>query len=99
MGRIDISFENVRQKNDELIKKVNSKLDGDIIDRYEKLESSISQSGGEGVEAIMEEVYQEKEALISIKDFMIDLLTFIQETANAFEQVDIEHQETAKNIG
>ncbi len=73
MGRIDISFENVRQKNTELMKKIQSELDEDIIGRYKKLQSCISQSGGDGVEAIMEEVYLEEEALSNIRDFMVDL--------------------------
>lgn len=99
MGRIDISFENVRQKNTELMKKIQSELDEDIIGRYKKLQSCISQSGGDGVEAIMEEVYLEEEALSNIRDFMVDLVTFIQDSADAFEEVDIAHERAANNIG
>lgn len=98
MGRIDISFENVRQKNTELMKKIQSELDEDIIGRYKKLQSSISQSGGDGVEAIMEDISLEEETLSNIRDFMVDLVTFIQESADAFEKVDIEHEQAAKNI-
>lgn len=98
MGRIDISFENVRQKNTELMKKIQSELDEDIIGRYKKLQRSVSQSGGDGVEAIMEDISLEEETLSNIRDFMVDLVTFIQESADAFEKVDIEHEQAAKNI-
>ncbi len=98
MGRIDISFENVRQKNAELMKKIQSELDEDIIGRYKKLQRSVSQSGGDGVEAIMEDISLEEETLSNIRDFMVDLVTFIQESADAFEKVDIEHEQVAKNI-
>lgn len=98
MGRIDISFENVRQKNAELMKKIQSGLDEDIIGRYKKLQRSVSQSGGDGVEAIMEDISLEEETLSNIRDFMVDLVTFIQESADAFEKVDIEHEQAAKNI-
>ena len=98
MGRIDISFENVRQKNAELMKKIQSGLDEDIIGRYKKLQRSVSQSGGDGVEAIMEDISLEEETLSNIRDFMVDLVTFIQESADAFEKVDIEHEQVAKNI-
>lgn len=98
MGRIDISFENVRQKNAELIKKIQSELDEDIIGRYKKLQRSVSQSGGDGVEAIMEDISLEEETLSNIRDFMVDLVTLIQESADAFEKVDIEHEQAAKNI-
>lgn len=98
MGRIDISFENVRQKNAELMKKIQSELDEDIIGRYKKLQRSVSQSGGDGVAAIMEDISLEEETLSNIRDFMVDLVTFIQESADAFEKVDIEHEQAAKNI-
>ena len=98
MGRIDISFEKVRQKNAELMKKIQSELDEDIIGRYKKLQRSVSQSGGDGVEAIMEDISLEEETLSNIRDFMVDLVTFIQESADAFEKVDIEHEQAAKNI-
>lgn len=98
MGRIDISFENVRQKDVELMKKIQSELDEDIIGRYKKLQRSVSQSGGDGVEAIMEDISLEEETLSNIRDFMVDLVTFIQESADAFEKVDIEHEQAAKNI-
>lgn len=98
MGRIDISFENVRQKNAELMKKIQSELDEDIIGRYKKLQRSVSQSGGDGVEAIMEDISLEEETLSNIRDFMVDLVTFIQESADAFEKVDIENEQAAKNI-
>lgn len=98
MGRIDISFKNVRQKNAELMKKIQSELDEDIIGRYKKLQRSVSQSGGDGVEAIMEDISLEEETLSNIRDFMVDLVTFIQESADAFEKVDIEHEQAAKNI-
>ena len=55
MGRIDVSYDVVKQKNSEIIKKIQNKLDEDIFIKYQNLEKGISQSGGESVESIREE--------------------------------------------
>lgn len=99
MGRIDISFETVRQKSDKLSSQLHSKLEGDIITGYEKLEGNIFQSGGEAVDMIAEELRQEKEALVEMKNFMECMLKLMQESTDAFEQVDAGYQAAFKNYG
>lgn len=88
MGRIDISFETVRQKSDKLSNQLQCKLEGEIIAGYEKLEDNIFQSNGEVVDMIAEELKQKKEALIEMKNFMESMLRLVQESTNAFEETD-----------
>lgn len=99
MGRIDISFETVRQKSDKLSSRIQCKLEEEIIVGYEKLEENIFQSDGEVVDMIVEELRQEKEALIEMKKFMEIMLQLVKESANAFEQVDARYQAIFKNYG
>lgn len=99
MGRIDISFETVRQKSDKLSNQLQSRLEGDIIAGYDRLEENMFQSGGEAVAMIVEELRQEKEALIEMKNFMGQMLKLLQESTNAFEQVDTGYQAALKNYG
>lgn len=98
MGRIDISFETVRQKSDKLNKQIRSMLEEDVIAGYEKLEENLFQSGGEAIDMIAEELRQEKEALIEMKNFMENLVRFIQEAGNAFEEVDAEYNVAFKHF-
>lgn len=99
MGRIDISFEAVRQKSDKLSNQLKCKLEGEIIAGYERLEENIFQSGGEVVDMIAEELRQEKEALIEMKNFMESMLRLMQESTNAFEETDVRYQTAFKNYG
>ena len=99
MGRIDISFETVRQKSSKLGNQLQCKLEGNIIAGYEKLEGNIFQSGGEVVDMIVEELKQEKEALIEMKNFMKSMLELMQESTNAFEETDARYQAALKNYG
>lgn len=99
MGRIDISFETVRQKSSKLSNQLQCKLEGNIIAGYERLEKNIFQSGGEVVDMIVEELKQEKEALIEMKNFMENMLKLMQESTNAFEETDARYQTALKNYG
>ena len=99
MGRIDISFETVRQKSDKLSNQLQSKLEGEIIAGYDRLEGNIFQSGGEAVAMIIEELRKEKEALIEMKNFMERMLKLMQESTDAFEEIDTGYQAALKNYG
>lgn len=99
MGRIDISFETVRQKNDKLKGQIQDRLEKGMIAGYERLENSILQSGGDAVEAIAEELEQEKTALMDMKQFMINLLQLMQDSTDAFEDADTGYERAVRNLG
>lgn len=99
MGRIDISFEIVRQKNDKLKGQIQDRLEKGMIIGYERLESSILQSGGDAVEAIAEELEQEKTALMDMKQFMTKLLQLMQDSSDAFEEADNGYERAVRNLG
>ena len=99
MGSIDISFEAVRQKSAKLNSRIQGKLEKDMIEGYGRLESSILQSGGEAVETIVEGLRQEKKALMDMKEFMIKLLQLMQDSADAFEEADIDYKEAVRDFG
>lgn len=99
MGRINISFETVRQKSDKLSNQIQCKLEGDIIAGYEKMKGTFFQSDGKVVDMIAEELRQEKEAMIEMKNFMENMLRLIQESTNAFEETDAGYQLALKNYG
>ncbi len=92
MGKLDISFENVREKTNELQTKIQSEFLGNIVSRYDSLNNAIEQSGGKSIDAIREELQQEKRVLLGVGNFMTGLLNFIQESADAFEEVDVKHE-------
>lgn len=98
MGRVNISFENVKQKTDELKQSLETELASGIITRYEKLDKNIEQSCGKGVESIRAALRQEKSTLSNVNQFMIELLNFIQESADAFEHVDTNHEEVMRKF-
>ncbi len=99
MGTIDISFETVRQKSDKLNGQIRSRLEKEMIVGYERLESSLLQSAGDAVETIVEELRQEKKTLMEMKNFMIKLLQLLQDSADAFEEADIDYKEAVQNMG
>ena len=99
MGRIDISFEIVRQKSDKLNGQIQSRLEKEMIAGYERLENSLLQSGGDAVETLVEELRQEKNTLMEMKNFMVKLLQLMQESADAFEETDISYKEAVQNLG
>lgn len=99
MGRINISYETVRQKNDKLKGQIQDRLENGMIAGYERLQKSILQSGGDAVEAMVEELEQEKTALMDMKQFMIKLLQLMQDSSDAFEDADTEYERAVINLG
>lgn len=99
MGRIEISFETVWHISNKLSNQLQSRLERDIIAGYDRMEGIMFQSGGEAVAIIIEELGQEKEALIEMKNFMLQMLKLLQKSANAFEQIDTGYQAALKNYG
>lgn len=98
MGRINISFEVVSQKTEQLKAQTEQNILSDIMTRYDNLHTSISQSSGMGVDAIREEIQQEKMTVVEVGRFMMEMLSFIQESADAFEHVDVNHEEVIKQF-
>lgn len=99
MGRIDISYGAVRQKNDKLKGQIQDRLERGLMAGYERLESSILQSGGDAVETFVEELRQERAALLEMKQFMIRLLQLMQDSSDAFEDADTGYEQAVKNLG
>lgn len=99
MGRIDISFETVRQKSDKLKGQIQDRLEKGMIAGYERLENSILQSGGDAVEAIAEELEQEKTALMDMKQFMTKLLELMQDSSDASREADTGYERAVRNLG
>lgn len=99
MGGLNISFETVRQKSGKLNGQIRNRLEKETIEGYEKLESSIQQSGGNAVESIVEDLRQEKRMLTEMKLFMIKLLELMEKSIDAFEETDVRYRESVRNLG
>lgn len=98
MGRINISFGVVRQKTEEMKKRTETGLKGEILPRYDELSASMEQSCGRGMDTIRDALKQERDTLEKVNMFMMELLEFIQDSADAFEHVDVNHEEVIKKF-
>lgn len=98
MEKINISFTTVRQKTERLKQQVNQGMFLDILERYVSLQNNLKQSCGLGVDAIREELEQERRSLTEVGTFMIELLEFIQDSADAFEKVDVKYEGIMKKF-
>lgn len=98
MGEINISWNFVREKTDKLTKRLQAELNGSVMKHYENLEGSLQQTCGEGIDAVRECLQEEKETLTEINVFMNALLSFIQESAEAFKDVDVSYEEVYKDF-
>lgn len=98
MGEINISCKLVREKTDKLSKKLQTDLNGRVMKHYKNLEDCIQQTGGESIDAVRECLQEEKETLTEISIFMNALLSFIQESTDAFEDVDVSYEEVYKSF-
>lgn len=98
MEKINISFATVRQKTERLKQQVNQGMFLDILERYASLQNNLEQSCGLGVDAIREELEQERQSLTEVGIFMIELLEFIQDSADAFEKVDVKYEGIMKKF-
>lgn len=88
MGGIKISYNVVREKADKLEERIRSILDGSILTGYQKIEEAVCQSGGTAAEAVMEDIRQEREALIEFRGVMIKILELLEDSMDAFEEAD-----------
>lgn len=98
MGEINISWKLVQKKTDELTKKLQTELNGNVMKHYENMEGSLQRTCGEGIDAVRECLQEEKKTLTDINIFMNALLSFIQESADAFENVDNSYEEVYRNF-
>lgn len=98
MGEINILYNVVKEKTDQLTKKQRAEFDGSIMTHYENLEGSLLKTCGEGIDAVMECLQDERKTLMEIRVFMDELLSFIQKAADAFENADVSYEEVYKNF-
>lgn len=98
MGEINISWSLVREKTDRLAEKLQTELNGYVMKHYENLEGSLQQTCGESIDAVRECLQEEKETLTEINVFMNALLLFIQESADAFKDVDVSYEEVYRDF-
>lgn len=98
MERINISFEVVKPKTEEIKAVISTRLFGDIVERYADLENSLEQSGGEGIDAIREVLLEERDLMQGIGNFMMELANFIWDAADAFEDTDRKHADVMKEF-
>lgn len=98
MERINISFEAVNSKTEEIKAVISKRLLGDIVKRYANLENSLEQSSGEGIDAIREVLLEEKDMIQGIGNFMMELTSFIRDAADAFEDTDRKHADIMKEF-
>lgn len=89
MGEIDIIYHLVREKTDRLTKKQQTEFDGSIRKHYETLESLFQKTCGEGVDAVMECLWDERKTLTEVSALMNELLSFLRESTDTFEDVDV----------
>lgn len=98
MGEISILYNVVREKTDQLTRRQRTEFDGSIMTHYENLEGSLLKTCGEGIDAVMECLQDERKTLTEICVFMNELLLFIQKSADAFEDADVSYEEVYKNF-
>lgn len=98
MGRIDISFETVSQKTEQLRRQMNEILTNDVLPGYDGIQTNIEQSCGAGIDALKEALDKEKRTVAEVCRFMEDLLEFIKDSADAFKHVDDNHEEVLKKF-
>lgn len=93
MAGINIDFPVVKQKTDELKKLIETELEGNTVAAYETALRYAGELQGAGAEAIQEAIAMEKENTLKLSHFMTEMLGFIQDSADAFEHVDVNHEE------
>lgn len=98
MAGINIDFLIVKQKTDELKKLIETELEGNAIAAYETALRYAEELQGAGAEAIQEAIAMEKENTLKLSRFMAEMLGFIQDSADAFEHVDANHEEVIRKF-
>lgn len=98
MARIDINFELVRQKTTELNQLIENELVLNTNERYEQAEYLASGLEGTGAEIIKTTIRLEKENMKNLVSFLTNMLSFIQDSADAFEDVDQNYEEIIRKF-
>ncbi len=96
MGEINILYEDVIQRVDELRNKVQNVFGEEIIGSYRKIEQDVRQSEGESIEIILEVIEEEYKTLTEIATFMEGMLCFIQDATDSFQTIDIDNARKIK---
>lgn len=89
MEEINIVYNLVREKTERLDKKQKEEFDAGISKHFEMLEGGLQKTCGEGIDAVMECLWDERETLTEVSELMKGLLSFIRESTDTFEDVDI----------
>lgn len=97
MGEIDIAYHLVREKTDRLSKKQQTEFDEGIRKRFDTLENLFQRTCGDGIDAVMDSLWNEKKTLQEISGMMNGLLLFLRKSTDTFEDVDISCGEAIKN--
>lgn len=92
MSKINIDFETVRTKTEELKKLIETELKGNIPSAYERALTYAQEFQGAGAETLQLTIEMEKQNTEKLTHFLLEMLAFIQESADAFEKVDTDHE-------
>lgn len=98
MGEIDIVYHLVREKTDRLLKKQQIEFDEGIRKCFDTLENLFQRTCGNGIDAVMDSLWDEKKTLQEISKMMNGLLSFLRESTDTFEDIDISCGEVIKNV-
>ncbi len=98
MEEIDIIYSLVREKTDRLAKRQRTEFDGSIKKHFDMMEGLFQKTCGEGIDAVMECLWDERKTLTELSGVMNELLSFLRESTDTFEDVDISCGEAFKNF-
>lgn len=98
MGEIDITYHLVREKTDRLARKQQTEFDGGMRKHFDTLENLFQKTCGDGIDAVMDCLWDEKLTLQEISGMMNGLLSYLRDATDAFEDVDISCREALKNV-
>lgn len=98
MGEIDIAYHLVREKTDRLAKKQQTEFEGGIKKHFDTLENVFQKTCGDGIDAVMDCLWDEKKTLQEISGMMNELLSYLRDATDTFEDADISCGEALKNV-
>lgn len=88
MAGIKVSYHVVREKSGRLESQILNILDGNILTGYRKIEEAVSRSCGTAAEALMENIGQEREAVLELRAVMMKMLELLKDSTDTFEEVE-----------
>lgn len=98
MGEIDITYNLVREKTDRLARKQQTEFDGGMRKHFDTLENLFQKTCGDGIDAVMDCLWDEKLTLQEISVLMSRLLLFLRESTDTFEEADLGCRDALKDL-